>query len=75
MILLCLQVLSFSVAVVGKWHITSTCQTKRRRGFGLVVCSGLLFNSLIFYSGLHFSALAGLVLLCIDFRGFIHNGT
>ena len=75
MILLCLQVLSFCVAVVGKWHITSTCQAKRRRGFGLVVCSGLLFNSLIFYSGLHFSAMAGLVLLCIDFRGFIHNGT
>ena len=74
MILILLQLLSFSVAVIGKWHITSTCQAKRRRGFGLVVCSGLLFNSLIFYSGLHFSAAAGLVLLCIDFRGFLHNG-
>ena len=74
MILILLQLLSFSVAVVGKWHITSTCQAKRRRGFGLVVCSGLLFNGLIFHAGLHFSAAAGLVLLCIDFRGYLHNG-
>ena len=65
--------MTFSLAVAGKWRITSICAAKRRRGFALVVISGVLFNSLLLYSGLYFSAAAGVVLIAIDARGYLHN--
>lgn len=69
------QLSSLTIGVAGKWRVTSLCQKRRRQGFALVVCSGLLFNAMLLYSGLWVSCLGGLVLLSIDVRGFIHNGT
>lgn len=73
MTLLTLQVASFLLAVSGKWRITSRDPSKRRLGFMLTLTGGLIFNSVLAYSGLYFSACAGCVLMAIDFRGVIHN--
>ena len=42
-------------------------------GFGLLLVSGTMFNGLLWYTGLNFSAFAGFTLVAIDLRGFIHN--
>ena len=71
--LISLQLLSFTLGVTGKWLTTSKCQTKRRRGFALVVVSGVIFNSILASSGLYISAVGGAVLIAIDLRGYLHN--
>ena len=69
-----LQALSLVLAVSGKWLITSTCARKRRRGFATVLVAGVLFEGLLFYSGMYVSAVGGVCLMAIDLRGFVHNG-